>query len=397
MPNSPESTSFRLSAGGLCYRLALQAGLCREDVFGSRRLVFVLIALTWLPLVILSALGGTLNGGETGLNLLADLKPHVRCLVAVPLLVLAGNLIDPVISAVIDGFRQTGILADQKQPAFDKAVGDLARRRDAWLPDVIMLLVIAALTWAFASGVADVGVESDTNSWMQSEADDAPFTLAGWWYLIVSSPILQILLYRWLWRFGIWANFLYRVSRIPLNLEPTHPDLAGGLGALKFAQGAFTIVFIAFGAMISVSLAQEIIRTDISLTEVTPLIAGFVVACIILSLAPLLFFIVPLIDAKRRGRAAYGALGQKLTRAFDERWTRSDKAGLGEEMLQAVDPSAMADYSGLYENVRNMHVVPVSLRELSVQAVLLAAPFLPLILIDVPLADLIGRLVNSLV
>ena len=106
---------------------------------------------------------------------------------------------------------------------------------------------------------------------------------------------------------------------------------------------------------------------------------------------------MPLVGAKRRGRAAYGALGQMLTRAFDERWPHSDKPDLGEKMLQAMDPSAMADYSAVYENVKSMHVVPVNLRELSVQAALLAAPFLPLILIDVPLADLVSRLLNSLV
>lgn len=290
MPNKTESTPFRLSGGGLFDKLALQARLYREDTPGSQRLVVTLIALTWLPLIILSALGGTLVGGETDLSLFGDLKPHVRCLVAVPLLVLAANLIDPIISATIDGFRHSGILADQERPVFDQAVRNLTRRRDAWLPDVIMLLAIAALTWASFSGATDVGLEGVAVSWMRADADgDAAFTLAGWWYLLVSSPILQILLYRWLWRFGIWAAFLYRLSRIRLNLEPAHPDLAGGLGALKFAQGAFTFVFVAFGAMISVALAQEIIHTDISLAEVTPLIAGFVFACIVLNLVPLLF------------------------------------------------------------------------------------------------------------
>jgi len=207
-------------------------------------------------------------------------------------------------------------------------VAELRRRRDAYQPDVVTLVIIAALTWAFISGLADVGVEDDISSWMKVNPENGTeFTAAGWWYLLVSSPIMQIMLYRWFWRFVIWAGLLYQFSRINLLLEPTHPDLAGGLGALKITQGAFTVIFLAFGAMISVSVAQEILNTDLTLSEIGPLIISYVIACIALDSLPLLFFAAQLIDTKRRGRRAYGALGHKLTRAFDTSWSDKDKAG----------------------------------------------------------------------
>jgi hypothetical protein len=390
--------SFRLSTGGLFYSLGLRVHLLKEGEYRTGLVIAVLIALTWLPLIILSALDGTLTGAGTGLSLLADLKPHVRCLIALPILIIADLIIDPIIAGAINGFRESGILSDQDRPKFDEAVDKLSRHRDAFLPDVAMLLITAALAWSFVSGIADVGVEDDIASWMKAGAEsDAAFTLAGWWSLLVSSPVLQILLYRWLWRFLIWAGFLYRFSRIKLMLEPTHPDLAGGLGALKFTQGAFTAVFIAFGAMLSASIAEEVMRTELTLDETRPFIVGFIVACIALTSLPLLIFAPKLVEARRRGRRAYGALGHKLTRAFDERWTDKNEAGVGDDLLHAIDPSAMADYSAVYENVKGMHLIPVSLRSYALQAASLALPFLPLIFIEIPLSELMGRLLDSLV
>jgi hypothetical protein len=398
MPKSSDPIPFRLSTGGLVYLLGSRFRLFTESEYRSRRLFVLFVVVTWVPLIVFSAFEGTLAASSVELNLLADLKPHVRCLILIPLLAFAGSIIDPILSTAINGFRESGIIADEGRTKFDAALAELRRRRDDYLPDAAMLVITAALTWAFISGFADLGIEDDTSSWMKVNAESrTELTAAGWWYLLVISPIMQIMLYRWFWRFVIWAGFLYRLSRINLSLEPTHPDLAGGLGALQYTQGAFTLIFIAFGVMISVSVAQEIMTTDLTLSDVTPLIIGYVIACIALESLPLLFFTSQLIDTKRQGRRAYGALGLKLTRAFDASWADKDKAGLGEDLLQAMDASAMADYSAVYENVKGMRIIPTSLRSYALQAAALAAPFLPLIFIEIPFAEVMGRLLDSLV
>lgn len=53
-----------------------------------------------------------------------------------------------------------------------------------------------------------------------------------------------LILLRWIWRFLIWADFLFRVSRLSLVLRPGHPDLAGGLGYLGVAQQSFVTIFL---------------------------------------------------------------------------------------------------------------------------------------------------------
>lgn len=398
MQDAASQQPFRLSTGGLFYSLGLGTHLLREGEYRTQRVIAVLVALTWLPLIILAALEGTLTGSGTDLNLLADIKPHVRFLFAVPILVIAGIIIDPIIAGAINGFRESGILSDHDRPKFDEAVHELSRRRDAFLPDIVIFGITVALIWSYASGMADFGIEDDTSSWLASPSGaHHPLTFTGWWHVLVSAPILQILLFRWIWRFLIWAGFLYRFSRIKLMLEPAHPDLAGGLGMLKGTQSAFTVIFVAFGAMLSVSIGQEVIYTDLTLIQARPYIVGFIVACIAITSLPLLFFAPKLIKAKRRGRRAYGVLGHKLTRAFDERWTDRKEADLGEELLHAIDPSAMADYTAVYENVRDMRIIPMSWRGYVLQAALLATPFLPLIFIEIPLGELMSRMLDSLV
>jgi len=64
-------------------------------------------------------------------------------------------------------------------------------------------------------------------------------SLAGWWYGYVSLPIFQFLLVRWYFRLFIWTRFLWQVSRIDLQLIPTHPDRVGGVGFLSGAIYAF--------------------------------------------------------------------------------------------------------------------------------------------------------------
>jgi hypothetical protein len=49
-------------------------------------------------------------------------------------------------------------------------------------------------------------------------------TMAGWWHVFVSLPIFQFLMVRWLWRYLIWCRLLWRISRLDLQLIPTHPD-----------------------------------------------------------------------------------------------------------------------------------------------------------------------------
>ena len=71
-------------------------------------------------------------------------------------------------------------------------------------------------------------------------------------------PIFQFLLVRWYFRLFIWTRFLWQVSRIELQLIPTHPDRAGGLGFLANIVYAFAPFLVAHGVLLAGLIADRI-------------------------------------------------------------------------------------------------------------------------------------------
>lgn len=398
MSDAAISSPFRLSIGGLFYALLLRTHLVRDGEYLLTRRTAVFVVVSWLPLVLLCLYEGTLIGAEAGLSFLGDPKPYVRYFVSLPLLILADAVIDPLIAGVIRSVGSSSILPEPSRPRFQQALDALARGRDSHLADII-IIGIATLTIVFyVIDIDDIARTVPTGSWMLTQTGEAyrP-SYAGWWFMLVSAPLLQILLYRWLWRFWLWFIFLYRLSRIQLTLEPTHPDLTGGLGMLKSGQNAFNILFFAFGAMLAATLAEEILYSGLTLAEVRPIALGYVVASLVITSLPLTFFAGQLVRARYRGRRIYGALAHQLSRAFDQKWGQKESSDRGEKLLEAVDPSAMADFTALYENVREMRFLPVNPRDYIVQAALLSLPFLLLIFTKVSFYEVLRKLFDTLV
>jgi hypothetical protein len=389
---------FKLSSGGLIHWLLIHFHVQKPGEYSVRRRIILLCALTWAPLILWSAYEGYLVNHDITVSFIRDLKPYVRFLVVLPLLIAADTVIDPLIDSVISHLRTSGILPEDGIPAFERAYEILNRRKDSFFADVIMIIFPVLVAWGYIETGTIVNFYSEQSTWATVVKEGQyEMTYAGWWFLVVSSPVVQVTLYRWLWRFFIWCEFLYRVSRIMLVLEPTHPDLAGGLGILKYSQNSFLLIFFAFGAMLSVSFAQEILYTDATIAMVKPVVPAFVGLSLFISTLPLLFFSGQLIEAKKSGRLVYGALGYKLSRAFDEKWAMMKDPETGKNLLETNDSSTVCDYSTVYDVVKNMRFVPVTIREYIIEAAFLGLPFAPLVLLELPFAEVMSRLIDALI
>ena len=186
------------------------------------------------------------------------------------------------------------------------------------------------------------------------------------------------------------------ISRLPLRLQPTHPDLSGGLGILKNGESSFLIIFVAIGAMLSTSLAEEILFGELTLTTVLPVIVIYIPLAITVITIPMLFFLRPLIRAKRYGRIVYGSLGYLLSKAFDLKWGNLGDDTRGEDLLKTADASSVCDYSEVYNAVRNMRYLPITLRDITFQGVMLSLPFIPLVFTEVRVSEVLTLLLNTL-
>ena len=362
------------------------------------RRIAIFVGVAWLPLVILSAITDTITGSKIGLPFFSDPGPYARYLFALPLLVTAGSIIDPLLASVVQHFWSSGLLPNEEQDRYKDALLQMRRRRDSLWVEVVMIALAFLLAWSLIHGDGDTNLEEGASSWMWViSGEESRLSSAAWWYLLVSAPLFQLMFYRWFWRFLIWAGFLYRVSRMRLALKPTHPDLVGGLGKLSSYQLAFGVVFLAIAAVLSSALANDILFEGRTLTELRMEIIVFVILCVAVIVGPLFFFLGTLNKAKQRGIQEYGALGYQLSKAFHAKWISSVSLEQKGELMHTADPSAIADFSAVYDNVSSMRLVALNPRSTILLAAILLAPFLPLALTEFSFTEALKRIGEMLV
>ena len=166
--------------------------------------------------------------------------------------------------------------------------------------------------------------------------------------------------------------------------------MAAGLGILKNSESAFTLIAFAFGSMLSVAVAEDILYTDITLIKSLPVVAVYIGTAIIIMTLPLFFFSKQITIVRLWGRVVYGNLGYRLSRAFDEKWGNPADQTNG-------DSSAVCDYTEIYSNVRSVQIIPTSLRDYLEQIIVLIIPFIPLVLTEYSITDVLKRIMDTLV
>lgn len=386
---SPNAIDFSLVLGGPLYQLLQATRLSGEALdLLWRRIIFISL-FCWLPLFVLSALGGRLLGDPSTVPFLLDVEVHIRFLVAVPLLVGAELLVHQRMRMVLQQFLTRNLIGDDTRPRFDAAVASAMRLRNSVLAEVLLI--------AFVYGVGVLVVwrqymALNTTTWFT--AADGPggrLSLAGVWYGYVSMPVFQFLLFRWYFRVSIWARLLWQVSRIELRLMPTHPDRVGGLAFISGTAYAFVPLAVAHGAVVAGFIANRIFHLGATLPQFKVEIGVLVAFVECLVFGPLLVFVVQLSRAKRTGLREYGALAARYVREFDDKWVRG-KATADDELLGSGDIQSLADLGNSFEVVRSMRLAPIT-RDPIIQVGLAALlPLAPLLLTMMPLEELLRRL-----
>ena len=88
----------------------------------------------------------------------------------------------------------------------------------------------------------------------------AQLSWAGETARFVSNPLFLFLALRWFWWLVVWTALLYRISRLPLQLTPLHPDRAAGLGFLGPAQVSFGALAFGMGSILIASALYMSVR-----------------------------------------------------------------------------------------------------------------------------------------
>ena len=274
---------FSLVLGGPIFQLFRRSHLSGNGLELLHRRLLTITLIAWLPMLLLAGLGAQL-GGVSRLSFFRDVEVHVRFLIALPILIAAELIVHSRIRPVVRRFVDRRIILPDDLTHFDRAIQSAVKFRNSIPVEVaLVILVYTVGLWVWNSRVA---IEYST--WYAMPGGRWHLTPAGFWYVFVSIPILQFILLRWYVRLFIWFRFLWQISRINLNLIPTHPDRCAGLAFVGKSAYAFGPILFAQGAMLAGLVAGRVLYRGESLLSFKLQIAGFIVFFVLAILGPLL-------------------------------------------------------------------------------------------------------------
>lgn len=381
-----------IGRGGLAYRCCQRLGPSRAGLSGPLALVAFIYVVCLAPLVVMSAADGALLGARVKVPLSRDYVTLARFLVAMPLLALSVPISDIVLRTALTYFVASGLVGADRR-TFDallvraRTVGD-----SRWIDAAIFVVLLGVAALAPMSLMEPYAHDS----WF---ARDGTMRPAGYWYNWISLLLFRELLAQWLWRLGLWAWLMWRLSRRDLELCAGHPDGCAGLAPMGDAQRAFGPFVVANGVLVGASCAERLLYGGATIDGLKFLLLNYVVLAVVLSTAPALVWMDRLWRFKRDAVHAYEALGAHATRCFEARWLdRHEKIGAeaGAELLGTDEASTMNDFGEVHANVRAMSLVP--LRHRTWLGLALAAS-LPLVLalgVTTPLEETAKTLLSIL-
>ena len=371
----------------LRWQRAVHLAPCDGLGVGRRAVVFALVA--WLPIALWALIHGRFMHAAAGEPLLQHYGVHVRCLVAIPLLILGEATLHRAAQRYIAQFISSGLIDEANRPAFEAVLRTVRRWRDAALP--WLLMIGAALAWTFVSRATTQG---DELSWALEENRALGF--GGVWFVCVVRPLFVVLLLGWLWRIALLVLLFARLGRFNLSLVPSHPDRLGGLGFLEKLPAAFALVSLALSATIASRWAHEVVYHQQSVMALKLPAAMFVVVWSLLLLAPFVPLMPVLLAAKHAALPNYAAMVAEQGRLVRRRWIDGTAKAEG-PLLEPDGVGVIADAATMYSAVLSMRILPIGKASLGAILVPVVAPMLVVATLQIPMKTLLLGLLKTLI
>ena len=389
MMTEPQSRQSLFRPSEWTQELLGKIGLSPDPGGTGPRAALILVAVVLLPPFMLSVWRGTAWGSAVDVPFLWDFASIARLAVVVPLLVVASSAIGAQLNAAMKYLEVASLVPDSDRADYEDAKADVERRVRS--PAVTVLLLVGAFVAAVILVLARPDQElAGPTSWMFDVEGGIALSPGGWWYTLISGPLVAFFFLLWAWRYVCWCVYLRRLGRMDLSILAAHPDSVGGLAPLVRAHLSFVLVATALNASLSGALANDLLHGGATIADIRSQVAFYLVVSVLLIALPLAVFVRGLTRAKERGIIQYGRLAMDLTLDYDSRWQDSDA-----KLLDTADPSAMADFGGDYDLVQQMKVYPLGLRQAMVAGVTLFVPFAFLALTQVSLSELVKGLIEK--
>ncbi|VVD79382.1 hypothetical protein PIN31115_01032 [Pandoraea iniqua] len=390
-PGQTPDADMSLVQGDLGFHLQRRVRLIPAVGMGAWRRALIFAAVSWLPLAVWAVLTGRALQGTGDDTLAAHFGIHVRCLVAIPLMVAAEGVAQKMMPPLLKYFIDSGVVTEQTVPEFRRQLSRVAQLRDRWLPwGAIFAVALAGSTIGALYGRAE------DLAWMNQGESVRDITFGGWWFVLVIRPLFTVLLLAWLWRVCLLFVLLLKIGKLPLALVPSHPDRVGGLSFVEHMAFMFSPVAFAISAVVASSFAHEVVYHSANPLQMKVLLISSAVLISVVFLIPLLPLGIPLGRLKRRAAFEYGSLVAHHDRLVHQRWILHRDVGRP-EILDAPELGPVADVHAIYDAVVHMRSIPLS--KLSIVAIVVPAtlPMLYVAAMQLPLSAVLGKVFKALI
>lgn len=390
-PADESAQRFSLVVGGPFNALLGRCGLLEADGLPSQQAALGIALLAWLLPGVLAIVQTLLDPSYHGVKYFEDYSTLARLFIAIGIMLATERLADQRLGQLIREFWQSRVIAGEARKSFFEVVRATDRASSSALAQALILaiaLVAAGRTTDFDLAVEQMGWEGRevTTGAVLSWAG-----LAARWFSI---PVFQFLVMMWLWRLVVWTQLLFRISRLPLQLVPLHPDRVAGLGFLGVFPGIFRGFVFALSCVVASLLLKDLQADAGHSVELLRKLAIVWVGCVlVLFVAPLCVFYVPLYELRERELGGNARRVNHWFREFHERWIDGNEDA-------PVDPRSrpsLGDLNSAIETLQGMRAVPID-RAAVIQ--LLVAALAPLVVVgatQIPLKQMLGNIMGFVI
>jgi hypothetical protein len=398
-PPSERCAPFSLFDDDLLNRIFASIGLQSRHGRDLAGRIAAVVCLTWLPMAMFAMMEGLVSTRIEAANFFADYAAYAQFLIALPLYIVAERVVSRNTREASRDFLDTGVVDPADVPYVNDCHLEVRRLRLAWWPEAVC--VFFAYFFALFTILPEF-FGADLYTWhTQLFGQTRRLTWTGGWAMLVALPIYNYWWLRITWKVAIWTRYLWRMSRLHLQLVASHPDEMGGIGFVGEVQAKFAVVIFAYGiASVAAVVAYKVGIEGASLLvpPVWGTTIGFVVGAPLIFLAPLFMFTKQLFRTKRKMLALYREQATRHARAFESKWI-----GLhahDDQVIDATELTRINQVATVFDRIERMRVVPFDMQsalQLIGSTLGSVATALPLLRIEGPLREwleLLSRLLG---
>jgi hypothetical protein len=396
-PPSERCAPFSLFDDDLLNRIFASIGLQSRHGRDLAGRIAAVVCLTWMPMAMFALMEGLVSTRIEATNFFADYAAYAQFLIALPLYIIAERVVNRNTREGSRDFLDTGVVDPADVPYVNESHLEVKRLRLAWWPEALCIF----LAYFFAlSTILPEFFGADLLTWhTQLFGHQRHLTWAGGWAMLVALPVYNYWWLRIAWKVAIWTRYLWRMSRLHLQLVASHPDEMGGIGFVGEVQAKFAIVIFAYGISSVAAVVAYKVKIEGASLLVPPVwgtTLGFILGAPAAFLWPLFMFTKQLFRTKRKMVALYREQATRHARAFEAKWIglhAHDDSVIDVQELMRINHVAT-----VFERIEHMRVVPFDLRsamQLIGSTLGSVATALPLMKIEGPLKewlDLLSRL-----